>query len=452
MKADSLAQDLFNQALKDLYLQAGAPSSREVSLLTKGAVSHTTVAEALRGRTLPRWSAVEALVLALHGDPESIRPLWVEAREERNTKAHAKGSVRRMRAPLKVTLFASFAIIDNTSSYDRVKRSIVDLGNGVSSATGADVEVVETDDKGSVRQAFRHRIRKGLDRQTVLICFLSPGYLRNLHYREELRSLLIAASSGDTKRTVLPITLVDYRQLAADFAGDALWESIAAYQAVDWSDLKSSDLGSGAWMRLIDSAVRRVADMVLAPASSTSRAEEEQFDVSVVDDEVNAPLRLLQEGVGRIPPILLEFGRIMERMGEKTGELADESSPTREADLETLRLLSVSFLQVASDLQETFELLDDAITKIMRFERIFPGLMEASFWEIIRNMAAEYVQFDELLKLVRTFERLQESNGPLSEISTNIYLGSYPLVDFRAMTSAWLEELKELRESKNRVG
>ncbi|WP_431937170.1 hypothetical protein [Micromonospora sp. RP3T] len=450
METDITARSLFTRSLKDLHAKAGAPSSRDVSLSTGAVVSHTTVAEALRGRTIPRWSAVEAIVLALKGDPESFRPLWVSAREERNEKAHTRNYIRRLQAPLKVALLASFAIIDNTASYDRVKRSLIDLGNGISSATGAEVEIIEANEKGSVRQTFRHRIRRGLGRQTLLICFISPSYLRNLHYREELRSLLISAASGDAQRTVLPVTLTGYQQLSVDFFDDPLWESLSPYPTIDWSELKSSDPGSGDWMKLIEAAVRRATEMLLTPPAIEQKHGEEESDLGAAAEEIDESLNLLVEGVRRIEPALSKFGELLLKMGEKTARLLKDPSPTRDGDLEDLRLLSLDHLQTANDLQETFEMLDDAITKIVRLERKFPGLSSAEFWDAIREIANEHSQFGELLKHVKKFEDLHNSTGSLSEIATNLHLGSYSLVDFRAMSITWLEELEEVRRAEIR--
>lgn len=64
--------------LRELRLQAGNPSVREISARTRS-VSHSTVHQALHGDRLPKWSTVAAIVTALFGNPDEFRDLWMAA-------------------------------------------------------------------------------------------------------------------------------------------------------------------------------------------------------------------------------------------------------------------------------------------------------------------------------------------------------------------------------------
>lgn len=67
----------FHAALYDLYLQAGAPSVRQISrALGPGELSHDTVYRVLTRPTLPTWASVEAIVSALRGDTGHFLTLW----------------------------------------------------------------------------------------------------------------------------------------------------------------------------------------------------------------------------------------------------------------------------------------------------------------------------------------------------------------------------------------
>jgi tetratricopeptide (TPR) repeat protein len=68
--------DLF-AALHDLHHQAGWPSLRRMA--AEVGCSHTTVSVAFSESRLPRWGLLELIVEALHGDPETFRPLWLRA-------------------------------------------------------------------------------------------------------------------------------------------------------------------------------------------------------------------------------------------------------------------------------------------------------------------------------------------------------------------------------------
>jgi hypothetical protein len=66
-------------ALRELYLQAGEPSTRTIARSTR-ALSHDTVHRVLTGPTLPRWGPLELVVEVLNGDVEKFRDLWITAR------------------------------------------------------------------------------------------------------------------------------------------------------------------------------------------------------------------------------------------------------------------------------------------------------------------------------------------------------------------------------------
>lgn len=67
--------------LRRLYRTAGEPSSRRIAQLTGRAISHTTVIKVIRGDQRPKWGPLEVIVIALGGDVEHFRVLWVRACE-----------------------------------------------------------------------------------------------------------------------------------------------------------------------------------------------------------------------------------------------------------------------------------------------------------------------------------------------------------------------------------
>jgi len=71
----------FGEAITALHLKAGAPSSRAVASRI-GQVSHDTVNRTVKGRTIPSWPIAAKIVLALGGDLDEFRALWISAREK----------------------------------------------------------------------------------------------------------------------------------------------------------------------------------------------------------------------------------------------------------------------------------------------------------------------------------------------------------------------------------
>jgi Golgi phosphoprotein 3 (GPP34) len=106
------AHSLF-QALRDLHLEAGEPSCRDLAKKCgPGNISHNTVNQILRGQKLPRQPHLEVLVHALGGDWLRFKALWCEARKEAGgagaddpaadpvTGAEPDSEIQRLRAEL----------------------------------------------------------------------------------------------------------------------------------------------------------------------------------------------------------------------------------------------------------------------------------------------------------------------------------------------------------------
>ncbi len=74
----SEADQAFMAALRELHALAGGPSTRAVAT-GAGGMSHTTVADALRGPFTPTWYVASGLVEYLGGDLDKFRELWAVA-------------------------------------------------------------------------------------------------------------------------------------------------------------------------------------------------------------------------------------------------------------------------------------------------------------------------------------------------------------------------------------
>lgn len=70
----------FLDALRDLHIRAGQPSTRELAQVARrdlgSAVPHTNIHDALTGHRLPRWPVARVLVILLKGDEEYFHDLW----------------------------------------------------------------------------------------------------------------------------------------------------------------------------------------------------------------------------------------------------------------------------------------------------------------------------------------------------------------------------------------
>lgn len=70
-------------ALREIHLNAGRPSMREIAHDTDKTghpISHDTVHRVLTRNGLPRWDNLQVIVVALGGDVETFQKLWISAR------------------------------------------------------------------------------------------------------------------------------------------------------------------------------------------------------------------------------------------------------------------------------------------------------------------------------------------------------------------------------------
>lgn len=86
------AQQEFTAALRRLYDNSGYTSFRTLAGdMGPGAPHHTTITETVRGRSLPHWGKIEAVVRHLGGDVIRLQELWLKAHDEREQfNKHAK--------------------------------------------------------------------------------------------------------------------------------------------------------------------------------------------------------------------------------------------------------------------------------------------------------------------------------------------------------------------------
>jgi hypothetical protein len=67
-------------ALRGLLLANANPSYGQLSARTHFALSPTEIAVIIDGAAVPEWDTVNHLVTALHGRPDTLRPLWNAAK------------------------------------------------------------------------------------------------------------------------------------------------------------------------------------------------------------------------------------------------------------------------------------------------------------------------------------------------------------------------------------
>jgi len=311
-------QRQFFQALRELHLRAGEPSSRTIATRI-GQTSHTTVNLALRGPRVPSWPVVAKVVEALDGDVEAIRPLWIDAQEREEPSAQTDDS--------DVQVFVSYARIDDEATYGRISKLIVDIANTYQSITGSKVAVFKDTDSIRPGEDWRDRIRAGLSYSTIFLAFITPAYLRSAPCREELNEFLAFLTAGSAERLVLPLIYTKRSRIESDFPNDELWAKIRQRQGPDISNLRYVNPGSSEWITTTEGLADTV-DKTLSSFRHINTKQSAKKAVNSIDD--TAPPGTLERMASleeKVPQVVDDMARIGE-LFNLLSESAVSATPT----------------------------------------------------------------------------------------------------------------------------
>lgn len=302
--------------LLDLHAAAGSPSSRTLAAII-GGISHSTVNEALRGERLPSWPVTSKIALALKGEEEDVRALWVAANESGDSSQDTPT------ATTAVSVFVSYARIDDEATYERVSALITDISNSYRSNTGKNVGMFKDTDSISAGEDWRDRIRLGLSDSSILLAFVSPAYLRSIACRQEFREFWNFLSASSTERLIIPLLFADPDRIEKQFKGDEVWTDINKLNRIDIATLRSAQPGSELWIQLVDKITDRIDEILSnlpAPAQSPAHIE------SSPDQEAQVNEGGMLERLAALEESAPGFIADLERLSELLKELADEAN------------------------------------------------------------------------------------------------------------------------------
>lgn len=250
---------------------------------------------------MPTWPVVAKIVEALDGDVESMRALWVEAREplEPVTTPSAESEVR---------VFVSYARIDDQATYGRISKLISDIASTYESMTGKTVGVFIDVDSIKPGDDWRDRIKSGLSYSSIFLAFISPAYLRSPACREELNEFLAFLTASSVERLVIPLIYTKIDRIENAFSADELWQKVARREYQEIGHLRSVDPGSSEWIETTE----LLADRVEETLSSFTKADEPSQTTQVVLSASIPPgtLERMAALEDQVPQVLFDMARI----------------------------------------------------------------------------------------------------------------------------------------------
>jgi hypothetical protein len=446
-ETQSSAEAVFFAALRDLYVRAGEPSSRTMARAI-GGVSHTTLHSAIRGTTVPSWPVVAKLVAHLGGDTDRFRELWTDTRPNAQARRVATGP--------EVSVFVSYARIDDKSTYRRVTQLIDSLADTYQSMTGKTVGVFKDIESIKPGDDWRDRIRLGLSASSIFLAFISPAYLRSANCREELSEFLAFLDANSSARLIIPLIFAAPDRIINEFTGDALWERIGKLQHLDISELRHTDVGSSAWIITVD----RIAD----------RIDEVLQTFPLEADEPGEPEPELPEGTlnrmaaieAKMPDMAASFERYSGLMIQLNEVVTAATPSMQQADsfgkkLAVSEKLARELNPIADKMDEEAEHLVgyfNELTYLAKFAvaavRAEPGEVPSEiidFLKTIRETASTGITTSLVIEeFVRSIGQVIGFSRDLDRPLKKIQSASLKIADLRGVVSGWQEEVESLQD------
>jgi TIR domain len=441
----SSAEAALFMALRDLRQEAGNPSTRAIAKAV-GGISHTTVYAALAGTTLPSWPVLSKLVSHLGGDEETFRQLWEDARP-------GGARSRRPTPGPEVSVFVSYARIDDKAAYSRISQLIDGLAAIYESSTGQSVGVFKDVESIKPGDDWRDRIRLGLSASSIFLAFISPAYLRSAACREELTEFFAFLRANSSTRLIIPLIFGSPDRILNEFSDDDLWTQVSQLQWLDISELRFADPGSGPWIRTLEAIADRISEILQSVSTEvdtpSAESESEISNQGVLERmaEIEERLPGMASGMERYAALMVQLTeqvslatpemRIADTFAKKlavSGRLANSLSPIAE-EMDTLAG------QMVSDLNE--------LTYVTRFvtgiianrpDEVTKDVLE--FLATIRATANTGIDslaaIDEFTKSIG---QVLGYSGALDKPLRNIRSANLKIADLRGIMSGWREEV-----------
>jgi hypothetical protein len=375
-----------------------------------GNISHTTVHSVIRGSQTPSWPVLLKVVRYLGGDIEEFRDLWIAARD--TDKATQQLSTPAPKPQGDVSVFLSYAHVDDDATYGRIGKFVDGVANTYRSMTGLEVAIFKDKTSIGLGDNWIDRIRLGLAASSVLLVFVSPAYLRSAVCREELAEFLAFSKSRPASRLIIPVLYTSMSRIEDRFHGDELWQQLKELNALEMPRLRVIEAGASEWVETVEEVSDRI-DETLTYIGSQQRDPVSLTQEGKIGDEAE------QEGTASMG-LLERLAKAEEELPEATQDIVRLSDLMvqlrREAENATPKMQAAdSFakrLHVANNLADALTPVADKMAHVAgRIEKGIGSLSDILRFAIdqVRNGEAKEADLISARQFLRTMDGVADT-------------------------------------------
>jgi hypothetical protein len=443
------------KALRQIHRRAGEPSSRAIASAI-GGMSHTTVNSLLKGTKIPSWPILAKVVEQLGGDLPEFQRLWIETRES-SADAPTRPAPRS-----EISVFVSYARVDDEATYGRVSKLVSDIGNTYESMTGQTVGVFLDIESIAPGEDWKDRIRLGLSSSSIFLAVVTPAFLRSTFCREELSEFFGFLDANANARLVMPLVYTDRKRIEVGFANDPLWKKISQRQPIDISGLRFVDVGSAEWVRETTRIAEAIESILADESSGDEKGDPRNLPAPPESaDGLIERFADIEESMPLAVGDMERFSSLLDQLNQTTVDAtpAMNKATSFGQKLAVTTSLANSLSPIANEMKEVAERIVDTLNEwdtlvnwVIGQARNDPDFYSTSsnveFLGTVHDMAAAGVES------LASIEQLDTAIGSILGLSKRLDVplrtmrqACLNMADLRGLLAGWKFELEALEES-----
>ncbi len=456
------ARELFSE-LRQLHVSAGEPSSRSIAE-SIGGMSHTTVNQVMRSRRIPSWPVLAKIVKQLGGDEISFRILW-------NSTRDGGVPIDDLPAPATtghdVSVFVSYAHVDDRATYQRVRHFVEDVGNTYESMTGQEVGLFLDRSSIAPGEDWKDRIKLGLSSSSIFLAFISPAYIRSVNCTQEFWEYVHFLNANSTTRLLVPLLFADETRMKDQFGEDPLWIESSRLQRIDISKLRFEPLGSSQWLQHVQGVATTIEAVLHDVAGQTGdrpemiHGSEDATTLPKNNIDLLGKIAKVEEAVPATTEKMETLTDIMNRFGghiRSAGPMMTRATTTKRKISISRQLgkqldpIADDMVEVANAIHEIMILWDSTVRAIIEFGRVYPNWLQDEEVrrgvDAIAQMADVGIEsFAELDNISNMFGQGRGLAAALDDPLGKAQEALRVLTDVRGLFFGWREGLETLELS-----
>ncbi|MEV0594975.1 toll/interleukin-1 receptor domain-containing protein [Nonomuraea cavernae] len=363
---------------------------------------------------------------------------------------------------LEVSVFASYAQVDDAATYQRISRIVADIKTTLASQTGSAVNVFKDTESIAAGENWRDRIRLGLSSSTILLAFVSLAYLKSAPCRQEFREFLGFLVANSETRLIIPLIYADFDRVDSRSQEDDIWEEIKKLQVIKMAHMRATDPGSSEWLRAIQQISDRIEEVLASVDLDSADSTVERSPSNGKEEESDGFLELFTEIEEETPDIVADlntYSELITHIGHITASAAPEitRAQTFGQKLAATRRLADSLTPVSNEavaisqrilrgLNKWDSGVHKAVEVLSRQQIDTGGDNSTSFLDAIYGLAEKGIgsigQLDALREIFDTINGVSKQlNYPLGQIKASLLV----FAEIRGIFESWKSAIDGIR-------